>query len=192
MKRKRPPAGGRFRLTEVIVTGLCGGLGAELIEGANQFAGNLLSGGLLDDEALHQVYQLAVAQDRNGGRGGRIAFKVAAGALCGLAILTGKDGDLVIGLHCAALASASRTPGRILPAAQPQIELTTSRVVPGWASAASTSSAVRVSLIPARTSSSRMGMTIISGYIVTSGMGLAAWAGCLIPFYRKQVMQRTV
>jgi hypothetical protein len=30
---------------------------------------------------------------------------------------------------------------------------------------------VRVSLIPARTSSSRMGITINSGYIVSSGQG---------------------
>jgi hypothetical protein len=65
-----------------------------------------------------------------------------------------------------------RTPGRILPAAQPQMELTTSMVVPGWASAASTSSAVRVSLIPARVSSSRMGITISSGYMYASGREL--------------------
>ena len=74
------------------------------------------------------------------------------------------------------LESATRTPGRILPAAQPQMELTTSRVVPGWASAASTSSAVRVSVIPARTSSSRMGITINSGYMFASGKG-----SCLYP-----------
>src|SRR6202000_2014219 len=54
---------------------------------------------------------------------------------------------------------------RILPAAQPQIELTTTIVVPGFANAASTSSAVRASLIPARANSSRIGITIISGYI---------------------------
>jgi hypothetical protein len=53
-------------------------------------------------------------------------------------------------------------------------------VVPGWANAASTSSALRVSLIPARTSSSRMGITISSGYMSASG-----WESCLISFYPK-------
>jgi hypothetical protein len=60
---------------------------------------------------------------------------------------------------------ASRTPGRILPAAHPQIEFTTTIVVPGCASAASTSDALRTSFSPARVSSSRIGITIISGYI---------------------------
>src|SRR6185312_15303581 len=60
---------------------------------------------------------------------------------------------------------ATRTAGRILPAAHPHTEFTTTIVVPGWASAASTSSAVRVSLIPARVNSSRIGMTMTSGYI---------------------------
>ncbi len=35
-------------------------LGAELVEGAGQFPGNLLRGRLLDYEALHQINQLAV------------------------------------------------------------------------------------------------------------------------------------
>ena len=41
----------------------------------------------------------------------------------------------------------------------------TTMVVPGSLTALSTSSAVRVSLIPRRVSSSRIGMTMISGYI---------------------------
>jgi hypothetical protein len=49
------------------------------------------------------------------------------------------------------------------------MEFTTTIVVPGCASAESTSSAVRVSLIPARTSSSRLGITISSGYMNASG-----------------------
>src|ERR1700761_2883663 len=65
----------------------------------------------------------------------------------------------------AALWRARRTPGRILPAAQPQMELTTTMVVPGCLRALSTSSAVRASWMPARGSSSRIGMTISSGYI---------------------------
>ena len=48
--------------------GLGCGLGAELIEGANELTGDLLGGGLLDDVALHEVNQLAVAEDGNGGR----------------------------------------------------------------------------------------------------------------------------
>src|SRR6185503_10148854 len=63
---------------------------------------------------------------------------------------------------------ATRTAGRILPAAQPQMEFTTTIVVPAWASAASTSSAVRVSWMPARVSSSRIGMTMTSGYMIVS------------------------
>src|ERR1700722_12304295 len=74
---------------------------------------------------------------------------------------------------------ARRTPGRIFPAAQPQMEFTTTKVVPGWASAASTSSAVRASLIPTRVSSSRMGITMISGYI--RGSSGAWW--CLPSLY---------
>ena len=73
------------------------GLGAELVEGADQFAGDLRGGGLLDDVALHQVDQLAVAQDGDGRRGGRVPLEVAAGALGGLAVLACKDGDLVVG-----------------------------------------------------------------------------------------------
>jgi hypothetical protein len=91
-------------------------------------------------------------------------LEVAARLLGGLAVLPGEDGDRVIGLG--PCCSASRTPGRILPAAQPQIEFTTSMVVPGTASAASTSAAVRASATPALVNSSRIGITINSGYIV--------------------------
>ena len=77
---------------------LSGCFSAEFVEGADQFAGDLLGGGLLDDGALHQVDELAVAQDGDGGGAGRIAFKVAAGALSGFAVLAGEDGDLVVGL----------------------------------------------------------------------------------------------
>ena len=80
-----------------IVAALCRGLGAEGVEGAHEFAGDVLRGGLLDDGALHEVDQLAVAQDGDGGRAGRMAFKVAAGALRGFAVLAGKDSDLTIG-----------------------------------------------------------------------------------------------
>ncbi len=73
------------------------GLGAELVERADQFAGDLLRRGLLDHEALHQIDELAVAQDGDGRRGRRIALKIAARALRGFAILPGEDGDLVIG-----------------------------------------------------------------------------------------------
>jgi hypothetical protein len=61
--------------------------------------------------------------------------------------------------------TAARTPGRILPAAHPQTELTTTITVPFCWTAWSTSAAVRVSSIPAEVSSWRIGAIIISGYI---------------------------
>src|SRR5580704_12119904 len=59
-----------------------------------------------------------------------------------------------------------RTAGRIRPAAHPQMELTITSAVPGCAFKAwSTESDVRSSSMPRRVNSSRMGITIISGYI---------------------------
>src|SRR5579872_2241229 len=61
---------------------------------------------------------------------------------------------------------AVRTAGRRRPAAQPQIEFTITRVVPCAAcNLLSTSFAVFNSSTPKRVRSSRMGITIISGYI---------------------------
>ena len=80
------------------MSSLRGCFGAEFVEGADEFAGDLLGRGLLDDVALHEVDELAVAQDGDGGRAGGIAFEVAAGALRGFAILASEDRDLVIGL----------------------------------------------------------------------------------------------
>ena len=54
-------------------------------------------GGGLDGGALHQVDELAVAQDGDSRRGGRMTAEVTAGALGGVAILTGEDGDGVVG-----------------------------------------------------------------------------------------------
>ena len=73
------------------------GLGAEFVEGADQLAGDLLGGGLLDDVALHEIDQLAVAEDGDGWGAGRVALKVAAGAFGGFAVLAGEDGDFVVG-----------------------------------------------------------------------------------------------
>jgi hypothetical protein len=63
---------------------------------------------------------------------------------------------------------AARTPGRILPAAHPQMEFTTTISVPFWLIAFSTSAAVRASSMPPAVSSWRMGATIPSGYISLS------------------------
>src|SRR5215469_12274721 len=63
------------------------------------------------------------------------------------------------------LCTAARTAGRILPAAHPQIEFTTTMTVPFCDTAFSTSAAVRASSIPAEVNSWRIGATIISGYI---------------------------
>jgi len=106
------------------------GLGAEFVEGADQFAGDLRGGGLLDDGALHEVNQLAVAQDGDRRGSGRVAFEVAAGAISGFAVLSGEDCDFVIG-KVGGAGQGEPYAGRILPAAQPQMELTTNRVVPG-------------------------------------------------------------
>ena len=61
----------------------------------------------------------------------------------------------------------TRTAGRILPAAQPQIEFTITMTVP-WVffRTSSTSPAVRSSCTPRRVSSSRIGRTISSGYAI--------------------------
>src|SRR6266478_4878598 len=60
---------------------------------------------------------------------------------------------------------AMRTAGRMRPAAHPQTEFTTIMVVPDWVAARSTSAAVRSSSTPALVSSSRIGMSMSSGYI---------------------------
>ena len=67
------------------------------VEGAGQLLGDGWSGGSLDGGALHQVDKLAVTQNGDGGRGGRISGEVATGALGGLGILSGKDGEGVVG-----------------------------------------------------------------------------------------------
>ena len=73
-------------------------LGAVGVEGAGEFLGDGGGGGVLDGRALHEVDELAVAEDGDGGRGGGMALEVAAGALGGLAILAGEDGDGLVGL----------------------------------------------------------------------------------------------
>src|ERR1700686_697054 len=71
--------------------------------------------------------------------------------------------------------SAMRTAGRMRPAAHPQIEFTTTIVVPGrFFTARSTSSGVLSSSIPRRVSSSRIGTTIISGYMDMSVLFLSS------------------
>jgi hypothetical protein len=65
----------------------------------------------------------------------------------------------------ASFCKASATPGRALPAAQPQTELTTTSSVPfDPRMASSTCSGVRVSSTPWRVKSSRMGLMRISEY----------------------------
>src|SRR5208337_5533491 len=79
-----------------IVAALCRSFCAVGVEGTHELAGDVLRGGLLDDGALHKVDQLAVAQNGDRRRAGRMAFEVAAGALRGFAVLTGKHSDLAI------------------------------------------------------------------------------------------------
>ena len=146
------------------------GFRAELVEGADQFAGDLLGGGLLDDETLHEVDQLAVAQESDGGGGGRIAVEVAAGALGGFAVLAGEDGDFVVGkvggvgerkahagAHLARRASADGVDNQQSCARLGQRRV---NVFGGTGF-----------LEPARANSSRIGMTISSGYMFASGKG---------------------
>ena len=62
-----------------------------------------------------------------------------------------------------ARSSASATPGRARPAAQPQTEFTTTSAVPGApATASSSAPGVRASMKPSRVSSARIGATIRS------------------------------
>src|ERR1017187_9122697 len=63
-----------------------------------------------------------------------------------------------------ALWSALVTPGLALPAAQPQTELTTTSVVPGRATAASTSAAALSGVTPHCESSSHIGRTASGSY----------------------------
>src|ERR1019366_1503327 len=95
-KAKRPPAKEAVHCRKSFR--LCSGLGAELIERANQLAANLLRGCLLNHVALHQVNQLAVTQNRNRRRRRRVAVEVATRPLCGFAILPCEYGDLVVRL----------------------------------------------------------------------------------------------
>jgi hypothetical protein len=69
--------------------------------------------------------------------------------------------------------TAARTPGRILPAAHPHTEFTTTITVPFCFTAFSTSAAVRASAMPAEVNSWRMGAIIISGYILFLHCGCA-------------------
>src|ERR1700728_1820272 len=66
---------------------LCGCWGAVGIERACQFLGNRRRGRSLDGRALHQVDELAVAQDLDCGRRGGMSAEVAAGLLGGVAVL---------------------------------------------------------------------------------------------------------
>src|ERR1700684_3422901 len=70
---------------------------AEFVKGAGELFGNGLGCAALDNEALHEVHQLAIAKNGDGRRSGRIVFEVGAGALGSLAVLAGENGDLVIG-----------------------------------------------------------------------------------------------
>jgi hypothetical protein len=72
---------------------LGGGGGAVGVEGAGEFLGNGGGVGGLDGGALHEVDELAVAQDGDGGRAGWVPGEVGAGALGGVAVLAGEDGD---------------------------------------------------------------------------------------------------
>jgi hypothetical protein len=108
----------------------------------------------LDAVARQEVDQLAVLEERDRRAARRDVRDVAAGARRRLEVLAGEDRSFW---------SARRTPGRAMPAAQPQTELTTSIAVPDFsAMKASTSAAVRSSCTPALVSSSRIGLTISS------------------------------
>src|SRR5205807_137777 len=72
--------------------------GAVGVESPCQFLGDNRSSRGFDRGALHQVDELAVAQDGDGGRSGRVAGEVAAGLLGGLAVLAGEDSDGLVGL----------------------------------------------------------------------------------------------
>src|SRR5882724_10326026 len=70
-----------------------GGLGAELIERALQFRGDVRRLTVLNVAPMHHVDYLAVAQQRNRGRGWRISRKIGARAVRRLFVLSGKYGE---------------------------------------------------------------------------------------------------
>jgi hypothetical protein len=73
------------------------GLGAVGVERAGEFLSDGRCGRGFDGRALHEIDELAVAEDGDGGRGGRMTLEVAAGALGGFAVLAGEDGNGLIG-----------------------------------------------------------------------------------------------
>src|SRR6185312_9499349 len=72
---------------------LRGGGGAVGVEGAGEFFGDGGRGGGLNRGALHEVDELAVAQNGDGRRGGRVSGEVATGFFRSVAVLSGEDGD---------------------------------------------------------------------------------------------------
>src|SRR5437016_1127937 len=98
---------------------LGGRRGAVGIERSREFLGDRRRGRGLDRRALHQVHQLPVAQNCDRRRGWRVSAKVAPSLLRGLAVLPRNTVTEWSGF--AECCIARRTPGRILPAAQPQM-----------------------------------------------------------------------
>ena len=82
----------------LLVRRLCGGFGAVGVEGAGEFLRDGRGGAGLNGRALHEIDELAVAEDGNGRRGGWVAAEVAASLVRGVAVLAGEDGDGVVRL----------------------------------------------------------------------------------------------
>jgi hypothetical protein len=81
----------------LVGSGLCSSFGAVGVEGAGEFLRDGRCGRGLDRGALHEVDELSVTQNSDGGRGGRMAAEVAACLLGSFAVLAREDGDGVIG-----------------------------------------------------------------------------------------------
>jgi hypothetical protein len=76
---------------------LGGGLGAKLVEGARQLLSDHWGRSRFDRRALHQVDELAIAQDGDGRRCRWMTVKIGTRPFGGLAVLSRKDRDRLIG-----------------------------------------------------------------------------------------------
>jgi hypothetical protein len=125
---------------------------AELLVRVSKDCRDLLSVAILDLRALQHEDKFAVAQQANRWRRRLIPGEVVPSAIGGFDLRAGKT--LVRRSGRTGCCRDSETPGRALPAAHPQTELTTIIKEPDVPfTAASTSAAVRNSSTPARVKS---------------------------------------
>src|SRR3981189_3695392 len=102
-KAKKPgtsnvTAGFRLSIEENTLLALSPRGGAVGVERSRQLLGDRRRGRGFDRRTLHQVYQVPIAQNRNGGRVRRMSAKVAPSLLRGFAVLSCEHRHCVVGL----------------------------------------------------------------------------------------------